>query len=87
MAHTDTKHFNVLKNGKLSERTSAILDHYRGLGVNVEVVLHRELIRLNDKLVVLEFIGENVDKTTQEPVTYIKAKIQALQEILAVLNS
>ena len=85
MAQTDTKHFNVLKNGKL---TQTIIDHYRGQGVNVEDVLYRERTKLNDKLVTINILGEAVVKEEQrEPVHYIKAKIQAIDEILSVLNS
>ena len=88
MAQTDTKHFNVLKNGKLTQRISAIIDHYRGQGVNVEDVLYRERTKLNDKLVTINILGEAVVKEEQrEPVHCIKAKIQAIDEILSVLNS
>ena len=88
MAQTDTKHFNVLKNGKLTHRIEAIVDHYRGQGVNVEAVLERELIRLNDKLVTVSILGEAVLKEeNREPEHYIRAKIQAIKEILGVLNS
>ena len=87
MAQADTKHFNVLKDGKLSFRISAILDHYRGLKVNVEDVLTRELDRLERQVVKLSFLESDIDKVTKEPITYIKAKIQALKEILSVLNS
>lgn len=85
MSQTDTKHFNVLRNGKLTRRIEAILDHYRGYGMNVEVVLERELRRLEDRLVVKEVLQDY--DSGEEPASYIKAKIQAIKDILSVLNS
>lgn len=94
MAQTEAKHFTVLKNGKLTNRISAIIEHYRGLGVNVELVLERELNRLNDKLLISNILKPEEDETGMiaekfhlEPASYTNAKIQAIKEILSVLNS
>lgn len=95
MAHPEAKHFTVLNaNGGLTNRVSAIITHYQGLGVNVRLVLERELIRLRDKLVVSNLFYSDEDETEQsqkkptlESASYIKAKIQAIEEILSVLNS
>ncbi len=94
MAQQTAKHFTVSKNGKLTNRVQAIIDHYRALGVNVELVLEKELSRLNDKLVVSHILRPEEDETgtisekfNLEPASYLSAKIQAIKEILEVLNS
>ena len=89
----EAKHFTVLKNGELTHRMIGIIYHYRGLGVNVELVLERELNRLNEKLLVSDLLEpEESERDIQEelhlePKEYLLAKIQALKEILSVLNS
>ena len=81
------KHFNVVKNGKLTIRVQSIIDRYKNNGVDVVKVFELERMRLNDKLITAEVFEDSEYGKTLEPVSYIKAKIQALTEILSVLNS
>lgn len=90
MNNNSTKHIRVLKSqGELTPRVEAILSHYEQLGVNVRQVLERELIRLEDKLVLMNFLEEDYEKLhpQEDSVNFVKAKITACKEILSVINS
>lgn len=90
MNDNSTKHIRVLKSqGELTPRIDAILSHYEQLGVNCKQVIERELIRLKDKLVLMDFLGNEYEKLypQEDSYNFVKAKITACEEILSVINS